>query len=366
MQNAGPILPGTWNVVLGPYATNRSGIDWKLDISLSHTLSNATPWSPSLPPMYKGPLTAPTWLRGDFHMHSIYSDGRYLPSQQINNALAQDLDFIFFSEHNTDGGNNDIARWIPVNASELLICRAIEVTTRFGHWQAIGLERGQQVDWRYTNASNDGGFADAATQVLNSGGVVSINHPFTNCSRCDWTMGDWEHNQAIEVWNGRYDELDGRAVKFWQGELANGKKVAAIGGSDAHSFPDMVGIPTSVVLVEEEKSQSAIVRAVKKGRVYLVEGPGMEIEFEVLYAGGAAAMGQTIALDGANATARFVGKGFDGAQACWVSERGYFRNVSIVDGQKIEQVVANMQFIRVEVRNSSDTLLGLTNPVYLA
>ncbi|KIW22606.1 uncharacterized protein PV07_10887 [Cladophialophora immunda] len=371
--NAGPLLPGTWNVVLGPYATNRSGIDWTLDVSLSYSPLDSPPWTPSLAPIYKEP-TPPTtprkWLRGDFHMHTIYSDGRYLPSEHIAHAISYDLDFIFFSEHNTDSGNNNIGRWIPANASNLLIGRAIEVTTRHGHWQAIGLERSQQVEWRYTNSSGDTGFVDAATQVRGSGGLVSINHPFQNCSRCDWTL-DWEHNDAIEVWNGRFDPLDEVAVQFWQGELATGKKLTALGGSDAHSPPDINGLPTTVVRVTGEKSQASIVEAVKRGRVYLVEGPGMDIDFGVVYGNGDRATRRAEIGDvvhkadlGVDAYASFSATGFEAARACFVSEKGYFQNVSLVDAQRIQQNVAGMDFVRVEIRDGSDTLLGLTNPVY--
>lgn len=314
------------------------------------------------------PTTTTTWLRGDFHMHTVYSDGRYLPDQQIANALSRDLDFIFFSEHNTDSGNNNIGSWIPSNASSLLIGRAIEVTTRHGHWQAIGLERTTQVEWRYTNASNDSGYADAATQVHHSGAIVSVNHPFQNCSRCDWTL-DWEHNHAIEVWNGRFDPLDEVGVKFWQRELVKGKHVTAIGGSDAHGPPDICGLPTTVVGVSGEKSQGSVVEGVKKGRVYLVESPGMEVSFTVEYgAGKRAEMGDIVpkARLGAKAYAAFTGTGFEGAKACFINERGYFKNASIVGTQQIEQLVADMDFLRVEVRNSSEVLLGLTNPIYFS
>ena len=270
--NAGPLLPGTWNVVLGPYASDRSGIDWTLEIVLGRT-PNSTIWLPDLAPLYKGSVSEPTWLRGDLHMHSIYSDGKYLPSEQIGNALSRDLDFIFFSEHNTDSGNNNIRQWIPEHASDLLIGRAIEVTTRHGHWQAIGLERSQQVEWRYTDASGDTHYVEAAEQVRRSGAVVSINHPYVNCSRCNWTLG-WESNDAIEVWNGIWDETDQMAVDKWQEMLVEGKKIVAVGGSDAHSYPDINGLPTTVVRVEREKSQAGIMEGVKSGRVYLVEGAG--------------------------------------------------------------------------------------------
>ena len=303
-------------------------------------------------------------------MHSIYSDGRYMPSEQIAHALSYDLDFIFFSEHNTDSGNNNIGLWISSNASSLLVGRAIEVTTRHGHWQAIGLERFQQVDWRYTNASDDPGYAFAATQVRQSGGVVSINHPFETCSRCNWTL-DWNHNDAIEVWNGRFDDKDQQAINFWQSQLVQGKKITALGGSDAHGPPDINGLPTTVVRATGEKSQTSVVEAVKRGRVYLVEGPGMSIDFHVVYAGSQKAeIGDIVpqsSLD-TGSYANLSATGFPpGAIACFVSEKGYLKNITLTSAQQqIQEPVMGMEFLRVEIRNGSDVVLGLTNPVYFA
>ena len=67
---------------------------------------------------------------------------------------------------------------------------------------------------------------------------------------------------------------------------------------------------------------------------------------------------------GGNANAVFVAKGLQGANAYFINEKGYFRNQSIGDGVRIQQVVADMKFVRVEVRNASDILLALTNPIY--
>lgn len=369
--NAGPIWPGEWNVVLGPYVVLPEGIDWTVDITLRYDEVNGSQiWRPSLPPMDRDALTVQQimvageteeerWLRGDFHMHSVYSDGAYLPSEQLGNAVKKDLDFAFFSEHNTDSGNNEIGKWIEGSEAEkrgMLVGRAIEVTTRHGHWQAIGLERGQQVEWRYTNMSD--GYEQAARQVRGSGALVSINHPFTNCSRCDWTLS-WEENDAIEVWNGRWDPADQMAVDKWQSELVKGKKVVAVGGSDAHKFPDQNGLPTSVVRAKG-LSQEKIVQGVREGKVYLVEGPGMEIDFRA----GPFLVGDVVP-GGEPLTFNLEATGFADATACFVSEQGYFHNESLFQGQ-LTVNASGLKFARVEIRNSTDVLLGLTNPIWLS
>jgi hypothetical protein len=373
--NAGPLEVGEWNVVLGPYVVEEAGVGWRVDVEVEYAADEegwdgVQYWRPSYARTdYKELLSVQQgdegggdggemWLRGDFHMHSIYSDGRYLPSQQMENALKKQLDFIFFSEHNTDSGNNEVERWRPQGAEQLLVGRAIEVTTRHGHWQAIGLDRGQKVEWRYTNETD--GFALAAAGVRQSGALVSINHPYANCSRCDWTL-DWEHHDSIEVWNGRWSPLNELSVKRWHEELVAGKKTTAIGGSDAHSSPDQNGLPTSVVRTRA-KSQAGIVQSVREGGVYLVEGPGMGLDLSVQVVGSRYGIGNVAPT--ANGTLVLTARGFGDAKACFVSESGYFHNRSLAGDGQVEVMVESSAFIRVEVRNSTDVLLGLTNPIF--
>lgn len=372
--NAGPISPGTWNVVLGPYSSTSRGIDWQLDIELGfdEVTASYSPYHASvdLDPLPSGEPEESLWLRGDFHMHSVYSDGRYTPDEQIRNAVARNLSFIFFTEHNTDSNNQVVGAYQAAVAPDLLIGRGIEVTTRHGHWQALGLNQDQRIEWRY-HPGDDPGYAAATHQVHRSGGLVSINHPFQTCSRCDWGFDDWDHNDALEVWNGPWDPTDELAVQKWQQLLVVGKKTTAIGGSDAHSPPDINGLPTTVVK-SRGRSQAAIIEGVRAGRAYLVEGPGMNLSFTVHVPSLSltAQIGDKVKVPAAakkSAKAEFSAQGgLVGHKACFVSDAGYFYNATIVrDGQEIVRKVPDgARFVRVEVRNATDGILALTNPVW--
>ena len=243
----------------------------------------------------------------------------------------------------------------------------MEVTTRYGHWQALGLERYEQVDWRYTNATNDTGYADSANSVRAAGGIVSINHPYFTCNRCDWQL-PMDYNNAMEVWNGfsGWDIADEKAVKLWQSELVKGKKITAIGGSDGHAIGELPGRPTTVVGVLGEKSQAAVMQGVKAGRVYIAGKPGIELKFQVEYSGARLAeMGDTV--DAAEGQILLSTAGItSGARACIVGENGYFQNVTVQDGEDIRHAVKGHSFVRVEVRNSTDGMLAMTNPIWFS
>jgi hypothetical protein len=306
-----------------------------------------------------------TWQRGDFHMHTVHSDAKYTPDQQLANAIAQNLSFVFLSDHNTDTSNQIAGSVQVAHAPDLLVCRAIEGTTRYGHWDAVGLDREQVIDWRY-KPGDEPGFAQAAEQVRRAGGFVSANYPFAECPACNWSLG-WQDVDAVEVWNGVWDSTDEQAVATWQSLLVDGKRMTAVGGSDSHSPPSVNGLPTSVVK-GRGRSQAAIVEGVKAGRVYLLEGPGLDVEFEVFAGslGVPAQIGDKLEIGAKGARVVFSAEGLVGQRACLMSDQGYFYNASIVDDQQVRhEIPSGAKFVRLEVRNSTtDDMLALTNPVW--
>lgn len=358
-------------MALGPYASLPQGIDWELSIEMSFDPIDYT-FTPAYAQTDMDSIcngcqetSGYTWQRGDFHMHTIYSDAHYTPTDQMNHALAQNLSFIFLSDHNTDTSNSIAGVAQSQVAPNLLVCRAIEVTTRHGHWHAAGVDREQQIEWRYTtNPGPD--YAAATEQVHKAGGFVSINHPFISCPACNWSL-DWDHNDAVEVWNGVFDSTDQQAIDYWQSLLASGSLMTAIGGSDSHNPPSINGLPTTVVKARG-RSQAAIVEGVKAGRAYLLEGPGMDLAFEVQDASlpAPAQIGDKLPISSNGASAVLTTTGLTGQKACFLSDQGYFYNTSAVDGQTIQQAVpSGATFVRAEVRNvTDDSALGLTNPVW--
>ncbi|KAI9369889.1 Polymerase/histidinol phosphatase-like protein [Aspergillus egyptiacus] len=367
--NPGPIEPGTWSVVLGPYTSIPEGIDWQLDIEMGFDPVDSyfaiDPAAINMDPLCNGRCTADgEWLRGDFHVHTVYSDGTYTPDEQMRIAVDQGLDFIFFTDHNTDTSNNVMGSY-QHHAPELLVGRGMEVTTRAGHWQALGLEPHQLVEWRYDESE---GYAAAAREVRARGGLVSINHPYFNCTACDWAF-DWDNNDAVEVWNGDWDVTDELALARWQEVLVQGKFTTAIGGSDSHNPPTLNGMPT-IVVRSHGKSQAGIVEGVKSGHVYMVHGPGMELSFKVklpsLVRVDTAEIGDKVKTSTIGAMGVLETKGFAGQKACFVTDRGYVFNTTVRDdGMTKRFVPVGANFMRVEMRNSTDdAMLGMTNPVW--
>ena len=115
-----------------------------------------------------------------------------------------------------------------------------EVTTRHGHWLAVGLPPGAWVDWRY--GPRDGVFPRFAGEVRDTGGLVVAAHPSAPVPGSVWEFG-FDHVDGLEVWNGRWNLDDEVSLRIWQRLLCEGRRVVAVGGSDSHGKHQVVGSP---------------------------------------------------------------------------------------------------------------------------
>jgi hypothetical protein len=163
-----------------------------------------TPFQPN-----PAPTSAPakqrgkSWYRGDCHLHTVYSDGKRTAQELVADARAAGLDFMVSTDHNT---SSSTLQWGNEATDDLLILNGEEVTTRSGHWPAIGLPAGQWIDWRY-RASDQRDFRCFVDQVHRLGGLVTAAHPFAACFGCTYEFA-YEIADMVEVWNGPWTADD--------------------------------------------------------------------------------------------------------------------------------------------------------------
>jgi hypothetical protein len=257
-------------VALGPVVLNPLGMRWRIRVLLEH----GEPEEPAveIPPPAAIPGRGPGWYRGDLHLHTICSDGQRTQLGLARAARAAGLDFIASTEHNTHAANRSWGGHCP---PDLLVLPGVEVTTRSGHWLAIGLPPHEWVDWRY--GPRDGVFPRHAVRVRAAGGLVVAAHPAVPVPGTGWRFG-YRHVDAVEVWNGHWNVDDEIALRRWDRLLRRGRRITAVGGSDSHAHVDPVGRP-QVVVYADALSRAAIVPALRRGRAYLAESArvGMEL-----------------------------------------------------------------------------------------
>jgi hypothetical protein len=361
----GSIEPGEWCVGQGPYVVVPGGIHWEVNITLGFDPVDTfyQPF-PSVARIGDAPNPGgPKWYRGDLHVHTVYSDGKHTPAEVVQFAQAANLEFFVSSEHNTNAANLDYGAIAP---PDLLIIHGIEVTTRAGHWQAIGLGEHDWVEFRY-HPGDVPGLPQAKAQVRNTiGGLYQINHPFieVNCAACNWTFPDWEFD-TIEVWNGWWDPTDQQAVDKWQSLMVAGNMIGATGGSDFHDFPVVVGTPTTIVRADAQ-TRDAVVDGIRRHRVIIVDGPKFDLTLCVRAGKGECAeVGDTVV--GTGALELEIGTtAMNGSTASVWTEKGMIHQMEVKNFQDTltYELPKGHKWVRVEVRNET-TMQGLTNVVFL-
>lgn len=273
---AGPVEAGTWHVVLGPYTVAPQGLNYSVTITLSFG-DRGAPLVPNYPPDH-APGRGRDWYRGDCHLHTVFSDGGRTLEQLAALARAAKLDFINSSDHNTNAAHAYLGQYA---GDDLLILTGEEVTTRNGHFLALGLDAGTWIDWRYR--ARDDAFDKFARRIRRAGGIVVPAHPYGTSLASQWKFG-YGNVDAIEVWNGPWTPDDEVSLLTWDNLLTgavrrgDGHWLPAMGNSDAHRDPNVVGLPQTVVLADglDRRSLQAGIRA---GHSWIAESADVELSF---------------------------------------------------------------------------------------
>lgn len=389
----------------GPVAGRR----WALDLGVSFIGEGITStytakiwfWRPGAKPASstfapEALKSGARWYRGDFHLHTGHSDGfctsrrgRNIPCPLFRTAeaaLAAHLDFAAITDHNGIGHHHAMRELQPYY-DDLLLIPGREMTTEQGHANIFGTT--EYVDYRLGETS----MPDMRTLVERShaaGALVSVNHPGDptdhRCRGCGWIAPDeatarvdaMEVMNAGNLWKEFAGADSGRDIAIWEGELAKGRRITALGGSDNHDV-EMgrlgVGMPTTLVYAPE-LSERAILDAVAAGHVSIdmTAKPGSGLGLDVRASSGTqkGMIGDTLSVAAGRALQMEIS--ISGAKGR--------RLLGFVDGRptpelSMEQVPdaahiltlrwpsdGKRHWIRFELRDGNKRLF-MTNPVYI-
>lgn len=202
---------------------------------------------------------------GNVHMHTPYSDGTKWHKEIADDAIQAGLDFMIVTDHNiwVDGIEgyyaNGHGRVLVLVGEELHNPRR---QPQASHFLAIGA--GTELS-QYANDPQT-----LVDQTNANGGYGFIAHPFDpsapafNEDSLGWRDWDVEGFTGLEIWNymssfkgqliNRFRSLraalnpekyisgpENETLVKWDELLAKGRRVAAIGGTDAHGFRVSIG-----------------------------------------------------------------------------------------------------------------------------
>ena len=266
-----PVEAGAWSVLVGLHRVPADGAAMELtvrvvDDTVVHEHRRAEPEDPPAATASRGarrPRRLPTvdgmrWLAGDFHAHTVHSDGVLSVGGLAALAASRGLDFLAVTDHNTTSHHAHLPE--AGRRHGIVLVPGQEVTRDVGHANVLG-DVGL-VDFRSP--------PETWTQQAESrGGVLSINHPLA--ADCAWLL-PVDRPPVAEVWHSSWAQVPtwGAPLAWW---LLTPETVP-IGGSDFHEpgHDGLPGSPTTWVLAEGDD----VVEAVRAGRTAVsesVDGP---------------------------------------------------------------------------------------------
>jgi PHP domain len=356
---AGPISPGQWHVLLGPYKVGPRGCDYQVAITFGEDAGPPPPHATtaSAQPAAGLPRAAePGWLRGDLHCHTLHSDGDSWPADMLARAVERGLDFLGVTDHNQVGHQADYA---SVGGEHLpIVLPGVEVTTYRGHWNAWGTD----CWWEFREPTTEA-VSRAMRAAAAAGALVSVNHPKPFGPPWDYPRAAGYH--AVEVWNGAWERLNHVALAWWEQQLRTGRRLVALGGSDLHRLrtqdPDPrhardLGIPTTWALVGEDRTPAGVLDALRAGRVFVSarpSGPQLFLRMD------AASESRPHAVRVRTVDARR-------AALLVISAHGveHAAQVSSDDWTTRFVVPSEARYLRAQLVDEHGQVLALTNPVY--
>ena len=269
----GELPRGEWAGVLGLHQIPDEGIDVEVTITTASGPGAVTvehdpepPPPPSTSRGHRRHLPAPdglTWFAGDFHSHSLHSDGDLSLHQLSEQAALHGLDFLAITEHNTVSHHLHLPE--VGERYDITLLPGQEITTHRGHANAFG-----EIGWIDFREPADRWVEEVAAR----GGLLSINHPIEG--DCAWQHPLSELPPALELWHiGWFRDLKSEAPwslwPLWR------RDAILLGGSDFHNHRHNYrpGTPTTWVAATD-RSPEAILEATVAGRtaISMLPGPG--------------------------------------------------------------------------------------------
>ncbi|MFD5112933.1 CehA/McbA family metallohydrolase [Streptomyces sp. NPDC058391] len=311
------------------------------------------------------------WYRGDCHVHSVLSDGELTPDQLATAASAAGLDFIATTEHNSADAHG---AWGSHCARDLLVVLGEEVTTKTGHWLALGIGPGQVVGWEY--GVREGLIDKYVAQVHDVGGICVAAHPHAPYPSGVF-MYPYQGFDVVEVWNGLWasdlpwNADNEAALAEWGRNLGadihQGRWRPAMGNSDTH-LQGQIGIPHTVVLAEE-LSTEAILAGIRAGRSWIAGSTATELSFTATAADRGVGVGERLETLGEQVAVRAHIRGVSSATVSFHTDRGKVHRQTLPNHgsgtAEWHTTAEESTFVRIEVRHPNGHMAALTNPITL-
>ena len=214
-------------------------------------------------------LSGPT-LKTNLHTHTTFSDGKYTLPEVVAAYEALDYDVVAITDHNQWRHHDD------ASTPRLLLLSSNEPSlSHREHVLATGAHAASPVDEGDRSCTRS---QEVIDWINDQGGFSTLNHPAWSGMSIDRLL-ELERYHSIEICNmgcvGYGSEF---SLTHWDELLRRGRRVLGLATDDSHHDWDR-GLGWVELFCE--RSEAAILQALKGGRFYSSTGPVIEqLEFD--------------------------------------------------------------------------------------
>ena len=186
-------------------------------------------------------------------------------------AEKNNVRFVAVTDHNT----------IPlINQESDILIAGEEWGQTKGHANFISLTEAIDPEcgfFRNVEPEEPKSFFEAAHAAREQGAFVSINHPF---KRDAWLWGEESYNlaDAIEIWNGKWNEENQKALNLWQKLLINGSKILCFAGNDFH-VNHLFNISSQVLATRNVGTKGQLIENLRSGHFSIARDTNSAVVF---------------------------------------------------------------------------------------
>ncbi|MEE0930696.1 MAG: PHP domain-containing protein [Acutalibacteraceae bacterium] len=234
-------------------------------------------------------------LVGDFHSHTIHSDGLDSPESVLNSAIRLGLDFIAITDHNNYTGSVDAMKIAKNKNLPITVINGEEYSSTFTNMHIISLGAEVPLDEKHYCIEPDSENTKLSTfeltkqlcqKIKENGGVSVMCHPLwkpfhSDGSRIDVPMSLvkelMENNvfDAIEIVGGSkiQDTMTSQMHHLWAVNYgATPDKTAYLGSTDSHTYSiDPIGGKHFTLVLSKSNTQKDIIDAIRNRLTVAVE-----------------------------------------------------------------------------------------------
>lgn len=184
-------------------------------------------------------------LKGDFHIHTVFSDGEVWPTVRIDEAVREGLDMIAITDHieyrpylsdipSDHNRSYDIAK-LHADKKNIILIKATEITRSMppGHFNALFITDAAAL------AKDD--FKAVMSEAKKQGGFIIWNHPGWKVQQPDTTkwfeIHTWLHENGMLNGIEIYNEKEYYPIVF---NWALNKNITIFANTDTHTPTSMM------------------------------------------------------------------------------------------------------------------------------